>query len=97
MNAPQDSSGVDTNSSLAAIVGTAAGGVPPTKRERRQRLEQMQDTVQTLQRNLSVRSGPDSGESELAVQRQQIALLMEEVGRLREIVAQDQALPAYEE
>jgi hypothetical protein len=96
-NALQDSNGVGANSSLAAIVSTAASGVPPTKRERERRLRQMQDTVQTLQRNLSVGPGPDSGESELAQQRQQIALLMEEVERLREIVARDQALPAYEE
>jgi hypothetical protein len=36
-------------------------------------------------------------ESENASQQQQMALLLEEVERLRAIVARDEALPAYEQ
>ncbi|KAJ6632570.1 hypothetical protein B0H10DRAFT_1977857 [Mycena sp. CBHHK59/15] len=72
--------------------------VPETRRERRRRLKQMQDTVQQLQRNVSVATPADAaGESEDALQRRQIDLLMGEVERLRAIVARDEALPAYEE
>jgi hypothetical protein len=55
----------------------------------------MQDTVQQLQRNISVRD--PAAESENASQQQQMALLLEEVERLRAIVARDEALPAYEQ
>ncbi|KAF7344388.1 hypothetical protein MSAN_01920000 [Mycena sanguinolenta] len=99
-------------SSYASSAETAAGTIgtptvtvfrnapeqPETQRQRRRRLKQMQVTVQQLQRNLTVHApGDGDAESQIAAQQQQIDMLLEEVERLRAIVAQDEALPEYEE
>ncbi|KAJ7314980.1 hypothetical protein DFH08DRAFT_943038 [Mycena albidolilacea] len=57
----------------------------------RQRLKQMQ-------RNLSItsRRGADGIEAQVVAQQRQIDMLLEEVGRLRAMVARDEGLPAYE-
>ncbi|KAJ7314981.1 hypothetical protein DFH08DRAFT_894345 [Mycena albidolilacea] len=69
---------------------------PETPRQRRQRLKQMQVAVEHLQRNLSTRED-DGAQSQIAAQQRQIDMLLDEVGHLRAIVAQDEALPAYEQ
>ncbi|KAJ7701643.1 hypothetical protein B0H14DRAFT_3032059 [Mycena olivaceomarginata] len=110
-----DSSYVFPSSSEAALdASTAAPAVTAapttsdspseTRGERRQRLKQMQDTVQQLQRNLSI-SNSDSpatptaveSESEVVAMRRQMDMLLGEVERLRLALAADHALPAYEE
>jgi hypothetical protein len=59
----------------------------------------MQMTVQQLQRNLSItsrRDQSDGADSQIAAQQRQIDMLVEEVGRLRAMVARNEGLPAYE-
>ncbi|KAF8192230.1 hypothetical protein K438DRAFT_1970044 [Mycena galopus ATCC 62051] len=73
---------------------TAALPPPETRRDHRRRLKQMQDTVLQLQRNISVTE--PAVESEGASQ-QQMVLLLEEIERLRAIVAHTEVLPAYEQ
>lgn len=102
------SSEVALDASTAAPAATAAPTISDspseTQGERRQRLKQMQDTVQQLQRNLSV-SNSDSpatstaveSESEVVAMRRQMDMLLGEVERLRATLAADHALPAYEE
>ncbi|KAJ7255857.1 hypothetical protein B0H12DRAFT_1113157 [Mycena haematopus] len=88
--------GTNTAPTLVAFPNTQSP--PETQRQRWRRLKQMQATVQQLQRNLSVASpGDDGAESQIAAQKQQIDRLLEEVERLRAIVARDEALPMYEE
>jgi hypothetical protein len=65
----------------------------------RQRLKQIQVTVQQLQPNLSItsrRDQSDGADSQTAAQQRQIDMLVEEVGRLRAMVARNEGLPAYE-
>ncbi|KAJ7315007.1 hypothetical protein DFH08DRAFT_820975 [Mycena albidolilacea] len=69
----------------------------PSSETPRQRLKQMQVTVQQLQRNLSItsrRDQSDGADSQIAAQQGQIDMLVEEVGRLRAMVARDEGLPA---
>ncbi|KAJ6588647.1 hypothetical protein B0H19DRAFT_1100444 [Mycena capillaripes] len=88
----------DKSSSTLETAGLGASTAPETRRERRRRLKQMQDTVQELQRNMSVTHPPDANtESQVALQQRQIEMLLGEVERLRAIVARDEQLPGYEE
>ncbi|KAJ6561789.1 hypothetical protein B0H19DRAFT_1142634 [Mycena capillaripes] len=77
----------------ATTTGSATAAPPPPemRHDRRIRLKQMQDTVLQLQRN----TNETAVESESV--SQQMALLLEEVERLRAIVARDEVLPAYEQ
>ncbi|KAJ6495445.1 hypothetical protein C8R45DRAFT_987357 [Mycena sanguinolenta] len=87
-----------TNGAPTVVAFTNAPEQPETQRQRRRRLKQMQVTVQQLQRNLSVPSpGDGDAESQIAGQQQQIDMLLEEVERLRAIVAREESLPVYEE
>ncbi|KAJ6588643.1 hypothetical protein B0H19DRAFT_1226412 [Mycena capillaripes] len=92
-------SSTDMSDGTAPTASAFTTSTPPeTPRERRRRLKQMQVTVQQLQRNLSVsQPDDDAAESQVAAQQRQIDMLLDEVERLRAIVARDEALPAYQE
>ncbi|KAJ6504977.1 hypothetical protein C8R45DRAFT_543592 [Mycena sanguinolenta] len=89
--------GLDPVSSTVAVTtaGSATTAAPPPemRRDHRKRLKQMQDTVLQL-RNISITE--PAVESESASQ-QQVAPLLEEIERLRAIIAHDEALPVYEQ